>query len=238
MRIISDFHDFYDSAMAHGADMRLVFERNQRIIDGADADLGIDLQNLPAIIQLRDGKTRRYTTDHTVHTHILLFCGRLIPFVVDTKPDSYYGGPWKTTTSWSIEDLQTTIDQDPDVARHYACNWIHRWAFNRKALHHVFGFRADPLRIAEIHERHRSPIILYRNLLRSGGERQVETVVNPNLKDIGFQTQSDAFATFQDIAMYLGGVMHAGERQTVTIPDNIRAAKHGLDDWSFRKKVR
>jgi len=56
------------------------------------------------------------------------------------------------------------------------------------------------------------------------------------LKDIDFVKALDPFTAFQELSMFVGGVMARPDRPTVEITDNkIIAAKHGFDEWSFRK---
>jgi len=64
------------------------------------------------------------------------------------------------------------------------------------------------------------------------------TTLNPKLKDMQFYKVKDAFTTFQDLSMFISGVMGGQAPPMVPISDQIRKEKHGFDEWSFRKKVR
>lgn len=236
MRIISESHDYYDSAMAHGADRALVYERRERVIAGATDDLGLRLDALPRMEHVHNPKTRRYDDSHTFVLHLLLFCGELLPFVVETHR-KVWNGPTEVTTHWGLDALEAAVAADPLALKSYGENWLHSRPFVRKTVREIFGHRVGSDRLAAIHDRHGSPVILYRSL-HTVRDEGVETVLDPSLRALNFQAQRDPFATFQTIAMYLGGVMRSNERPTVILTDVERRDKHGMDAWSFRTKVR
>ena len=60
--------------------------------------------------------------------------------------------------------------------------------------------------------------------------------INPCLKDLGAVIVSNPFDTFQNIAMYLGGVLGNEAAPMVAIEDKYRIESHGYDKWSFRKR--
>ncbi len=232
MRIISKTHDYYDSAMAQGADQSLVYLRKSEKTPGARDDIGIPLDALPRL-------EREEGTD-TYATHVLLFCGQYLPFVerrLHTWSPRYEE---IVTRFWDLASLDAAIaEASPEVRKAYARRHNRGLKFLcREGVAQVFAHRTDPAKLAEIHTAHESPVILYRTGYQNIHCPDVETEINPSLKDLGFQTQRDPFTAFQEIAMYLGGVMRTPERSTASISDNVRIAKHGFDEWSFRKKVR
>ena len=46
----------------------------------------------------------------------------------------------------------------------------------------------------------------------------------------------DAFTAFQEISMFIGGVLGIGEKEIVEIEDKYKIGQHGFDKWSFRKE--
>jgi hypothetical protein len=57
-----------------------------------------------------------------------------------------------------------------------------------------------------------------------------------DLKDLEFYKTLDAFSVFQEIEMWVGGVLAAAGNPMVQITDDkIKVAKHGFDKFSFRK---
>jgi hypothetical protein len=61
--------------------------------------------------------------------------------------------------------------------------------------------------------------------------------VNPaNLRSMEFYKALDAFTAHQELSMWIGGVLSGLARPMVAITDDrVKAAKHGFDEWSFRK---
>lgn len=59
--------------------------------------------------------------------------------------------------------------------------------------------------------------------------------INPNLSDYEFYKVFDAFKAFQEISMFMGGVLGRGEKEIVVVEDKYKIAQHGFDKFSFRK---
>ena len=67
--------------------------------------------------------------------------------------------------------------------------------------------------------------------------RNVEKfIINPLLKDYEFYKVFDAFQAFQEISMFMGGVLGRGEKEIVEVADKYKITQHGFDKWSFRKE--
>ena len=57
-----------------------------------------------------------------------------------------------------------------------------------------------------------------------------------DLKDVQFYRVMDAYAAFQEISMWVGGVLSSIGNPMVQITDDrVKAAKHGFDETSFRR---
>lgn len=61
-------------------------------------------------------------------------------------------------------------------------------------------------------------------------------MINPLLKEYEFYKVFDSFLAFQEISMFLGGVLGVGEKEIVEVADKYKIAQHGFDKWSFRKE--
>jgi len=59
--------------------------------------------------------------------------------------------------------------------------------------------------------------------------------VNPVLKEYQFYKVFESFQAFQEIQMFLGGVLGSGEKNIVEVADKYKITQHGFDKWSFRK---
>jgi hypothetical protein len=62
-------------------------------------------------------------------------------------------------------------------------------------------------------------------------------IINPLLKDYEFYKVFDTFQAFQEVQMFLSGVLGRGEKEIVEVQDKYKITQHGFDyKWSFRKK--
>lgn len=83
-----------------------------------------------------------------------------------------------------------------------------------------------------------TPIFIYGDCLGGVYEpgHQQELIINPRLKDWGFQSVKDPVTAFQEIYMYISGVLGVSVPKMVKITDKEMAKKRGHDDkYSFRK---
>lgn len=68
------------------------------------------------------------------------------------------------------------------------------------------------------------------------GRNPSEGLINPRLKDYGFERIKDSFAAFQEISMYLSNIL-VEQKETAAVEDKFRIEQHGFDlKTSFRKE--
>jgi len=60
--------------------------------------------------------------------------------------------------------------------------------------------------------------------------------INPVLKDYEFYKIFDSYQAFQEIQMFISGVLGSKEKDIIMIEDKYKIASHGFDKWSFRKE--
>ena len=61
-------------------------------------------------------------------------------------------------------------------------------------------------------------------------------IVDPCLKDFHFNKVIDAYTAFQEIDMFLGGVLGDASDPPSPMTDRDKIVSHGMDlKWSFRK---
>lgn len=60
-------------------------------------------------------------------------------------------------------------------------------------------------------------------------------VNDDNLADFDFYRVMDSFRAFQELEMWIGGVLPKHAKPTIQLDDREIATKHGCDQWSFRK---
>ena len=60
-------------------------------------------------------------------------------------------------------------------------------------------------------------------------------ITNPTLKDYEFYKVMDSFTAFQEIQMFIGGVLGTGEKEIVEVEDKYKIDQHGFNKFSFRR---
>ena len=83
----------------------------------------------------------------------------------------------------------------------------------------------------DIHRKFNTPIFMYHVK-----ENKKKIIINPNLKEFKFYKVIDSFQAFQEIQMFIGGVLGSNENEMIEIADKYKIKKHGFDKWSFRKE--
>jgi hypothetical protein len=79
------------------------------------------------------------------------------------------------------------------------------------------------------------PVFLVIPTSRYGAREKNQLILNPKLENIGVPQFIDSYTAYQELSMYVGGVLTT-EKEIVKITDDkILAAKHGYDKHSFRQ---
>jgi hypothetical protein len=58
---------------------------------------------------------------------------------------------------------------------------------------------------------------------------------NPRLADYKFLKRLDPYTIFQEIEMYVGGVLGLGSPNMIEVSDDVKRSQHGFDKWSFKR---
>lgn len=220
MRIISKFHDYYDLGMQYGQDNTIVWVRNTEEIKVKDLDRDT-FHKLPKLSFHTNYKIKTSRYECAVELVYLAFCGKWQRLYIGTVTKHYY--PYKAQTLCS-ENIETLRDRfirlvDEELKRD---GDKYSGRYNKHSEKHI------EQSAHEIHRHFNSPVILYSNGL---------VIKNPNLKSIGYNQIKDPYTVYQNISMYMSGVLGQPANPTVTLSDKSKVLKHGFDaKWSFRRR--
>jgi hypothetical protein len=235
MRIISKTPDYYDGVQRHGNDDHVVFVREPIITELGDRTTehnpkpkwpGEDFfapfhDDHPELVYRQTNRMRypsvyskwERASNGRVTKAVLYFCGKAYPFYVAETAE----GP-----VFSYEEaFQPLVEQrkfwwNPKADKRTYDKW----------LTEMWGKEIKP----DIHFELQAPIILYIGKT---------LIVNPCLKEFRFQRIIEPYTAFQEIEMFLGGVLGSIEKEGPEMSDKEKVSSHGMDPkWSFRKKVR
>jgi len=250
MRIIGG-HDYYDSALAYGQDSEVVFVREHKEISDRDCPLYAGYPH--SIIKGKswsDNNTLKYK-DPALGMTVLV----LLPISIYVA-GKHYGGIrvvkefgseilnvfWRyddfvawlagfdrevakpSSKRYKWEKLETEKDIFPDLKTFFipiaATAQQLEWLIDNRVVTAVWCERRDRGYYR------RNPIMWQCNSAENG----------KSLKDYGFPKAIDPYTLFQEISMFVGGVIPCNPNPMVEITnDVVKIAKHGFDKWTFRR---
>lgn len=219
MLIASKFHDYYDSAMGLGIDKTVVYDRITQFFPSpskiTERSLNDIFDRLPPM---------RYHNGWWVQGQVLLICGEVIPFIriryLSEKPNTFYSAE-KAIDFIKAKNISTSS---------YWSFWRSHYVDSNKGIEHFFKDK-EFSGLTKLHHIHKCPVIVCYD--ETSAKHSI--TLNPNLKELGYQTQKDPYTLFQTIYMFISGVLGTPAKEPRPISDEIKAANHGHDSpYSFR----
>ncbi len=219
MRLHTDFHDYYDNAVGYGIDENVHYNRFAK-----EAELILPRK-----------------TDHPVGTYsgelfLLGFCGKIYP-LIEIQTTDRERRIINQKFAFNYDEL---IKFKNEKTRYYNLHPLSRWYSrqdeivdfpkNEKNLIKKF-FQDWSWKDDEIFLKNKVPVWVKK--LRHYNKT---AILNPRLKNYGFDRIKDSFTAFQEISMYLSNIL-VEQKEVAVIEDKFRIEQHGFDlKKSFRKE--
>ena len=242
MNIVSKFNDYYDIGSSMGIDESIVYVRNKEVVateNKMDISDILRLIGYPFTSRWRFGPWGIYGR-LGASTIVVGFCGKLYPVVVLSNGKTDQKNPFNTYTffyKWddSIEKMVTKIN------------------YGRKYNNIIETFKKylnlEPVENVDLFHTYKTPIFLIPDtdlkvmdmwgleLKVPARDYSVNHVVqNPCLADIQFYKAVDAYTAYQEIMMFITGVMSTNKVPPVEISDTDMRDAKGFNDKSFKKE--
>lgn len=227
MRIISPFHDYYDTAQGLGYDPSLIYRRQvgQHIVRAELVD--------PILCELLS----HYEWDSQYITKLVVigFCGRAYPaylqltFPIDAE---------SLTTRLATSPVMTRDELDQLYAQDIEGVGDASRSRHRKRRWDVLD-RQGTVVSPDTFRLFKTPIWLA-YVTKSAGKRPLELTIHTNVRlaNFDFQKHLDAYAAFQEITMYLGSILAASDDSARTVGnDEVIARAKGFGPESFRSSA-
>jgi len=243
MRIISKRKDYYDSALSFGHDENVVFVREESsfwVPRGEDHSHKFMVPTMRADVSIRRwGRspiTNRTGWEFSFYPFTVAFCGKTYPGIeIQYQKADYFGDPeakcFYDFESYTEQLHRFGLEYTEGRRRSYAwdrdpkssprCEDEVKEYFNKSGEDHVTFF-------AEL----RQPIVLCRYDSR---DTRLSVDINPVLADYDFYKVFDAYTAFQELDMFIGGIMSRDSNPMEEISDEKMRDKKGFDDMSFKK---
>lgn len=229
MRIISKFKDYYDSASSYGIDMECVYVREEK-------------NTVLPQVQVRKANLPQFRGGNQLVMAIIGFCGKLYPVIQHETREHIQTPPFfkvKYHNFYSIEEMKTQLPTDvlnqinnkggiyhrQNSGTYYSDNWLSIEDFFNNSFNELL-----PYFVSE-----HCPTFVYREETDNYSSYNLEITTNISLKNFQFFKVKEPVVAFQEIHMYLSGVLGNKEKETINVTDKVRIQQHGFDKYSFRK---
>jgi hypothetical protein len=241
MLILSKQKDYYDGVVGTmGVDKTIVYERQITEIENPDRPTMFKRHPFwwssnphSPFLQLDEFRTinKEFRTKYEHSGYFILgFCGKLYvgwKLYKEVKKQGYPNFNLITTITYDFDEIKKIIkSKNRHGNMEDLVNYIKTYdamQFFRDLNAPAFVYDADY---------HRNSIYEYTGIKSTAGTR---FAVNPILKDYEFYKVFDAFQAFQEVQMFMGGVLGRGEKPITEVADKYKITQHGFDKFSFRK---
>lgn len=208
-------HDYYDCVLGYGADPAVVLIRKNEKLPPKQAPI-------PDLLQLQLREPGRYFSPERLKHITIVFCSKV-----------YHGVEVGGHYFWSADKLRAW------VAGHKGYKIVVNgpWQWMKKKplqLEDYFATKEAPQNLRDYMITNR-----YAILLKEEGQwsDESEVVMNPHsLKRLDFAKALDPYTAYQELSMWVGGVLAGESPKTVKITsDRVLLEGHGFDNvFSFR----
>jgi len=222
MLIISKFHDYYDSALHAGIDKTVVFRRKTEEIEAKE---WMQREKYFQELQLRAwyGNTMYYkdtfytkkNVKYELKLFIVGFCGKVYKGVI--IDDTYH---------YNITSLRRKMIKLGII---FELNDISKFEFYAYDCPEMI--KEKIVSFINVGDKYYS---LYQSRLGKAFVSTGIAVINPVLKDYQFYRCMPTYSAFQEIYMYISGVIGTGEKEMIQINDKDMRDKKGFDKYSFK----
>lgn len=223
MRIISEFHDYYDGVQAYGQDSELFYYRKT-----IEVDRRHDSSKIADLLSRMPCKGCTINTIGNFYSYRPEFFGAVLGFCGTLYPCWRYND----TLLFSSKDIKSKLNEPTlncFTSKQTLLNFLYV-DFTEKNINNL-----QPVvdLTNKFFSDYKTPIWLY---LPGDKYNKEKLIVNPRLADTGFPRIKDSYSCYQEISQFLGGVLPEQEKADIISidDDSVLLKKHGFDELSFK----
>ena len=263
MRIHSKFQDYYDSALGYGIDEQCHYKREtvehpavqyhklpNPVPSAIDPIINNPFYNElleTADVGFNGWGARRDSNFEYIDSHVFFFCGKIyVGLHIHLKYTAYKNSKNSSHWAYSYDDVERIMKKwgskadikewkEKDEKRP---TWwgISTFLHTRTDIKRLFEYNGTERKdLIDLHHDMEIPVMVV-SQKKNDGWRCAGLTFNPMLKDYDFYKVVDAWQAFQEISMFISGVLGGNSPKMIEISDEVRIAKHGFNDLSFRKQ--
>ena len=175
---------------------------------------------------------------YTLYKFYVGFCGKIYPAVEVQKS---IDGIIKSNCYYSAEEYFKFLqDESIDLEkikqeRYFGSDYSFRTKDSIKIFfksQSIFQKYLEPK-----FQEHKCPVFIYGTDLMSGYERKPILILNPSLIAVKFAKVKDPATAFQDLYMFISGVLGVETKPMIEISDRDKQKKYGHDSFYSFKKI-
>jgi len=219
MKIISKFHDYYDSARAFGEDPNIIYYRKEIYIEETPNHKLFEMDKYRRNFFYMEIDDNEWTTDNA----FISFCGETYPVILVSNIREYTKTPYYTAI-YNPEDLKKYPSLYKEFTREKKLRWYVDAEYD-SIKNFMTNFKKDTLGL-DIFFKYNVPYFI---------TMKKRTILNPQLKNYFFQKIYDPYSAYQKIAGFVGGVLSRCEVPE-PIEDKYLIKQKGFNERSFRKE--
>jgi len=227
MRILSNFHDYYDGVMAMDGDRSIIYHRIPAETTSKDKNFARLIPPLIPSHYRKEGLNNSYYGHYRglpYSQFIIGFCGKIYRAVISTTNDFFYSAEdfikwvinqnsYEEYSKWYYKDQYKREDRSLDLYFSYNNN-------DGTFLDNVFTTIDSPI------------FIMWYNY----HDRTENFLVNGCLNKYNFQKIIPPYQAYQELSMYVGG-MAQQSKPMPKISDEVMQSIKGFEHkYSFRKE--
>lgn len=239
MLIVSKHRDYYDSAVGLGIDKTIVYERHLKTIELPDDIL------LATTINYFEDFTSNYGSRIPKNKYasgyfIIGFCGKLyIGFKFTKENNTNVPNPlYNTKIIYDIEEARKFFDFKKNEHK----KWYWSGESNEERLNN-FILKIKSIDPIEWFRKFNTPIFVIGNnnnvVNHNYNSSSLKKVtINPILKDYDFAKKFDPYSAFQEIQMFISGVLGTNKDGVdIKMSEKQKVQQYGFDKkYGFRKR--
>ncbi len=229
MKIISNYKDYYDSSQKYGIDKSILYIRKEEIIKLKEKDVklpqGMKIEKLDDTLEKGKG--------------IIGFCGKLYPYYIFGILNKIYLNNIKDLNNfvkkkYNKKEIEKFYLKDLEEKRYsiYRKKWFNTNYFTYNMVESYFTKYTGIKDTTDFFNKYKVPIFKIEMVAND----YYELTLNPNLKKLNFMKIMNPFITYQEIEMFISGVIGIKNPQLIDISNEDMIKKKGFDKWSFRKQ--
>lgn len=212
-------HDYYDCALSMGIDPTVILMRAK--------SRSIDAEKAGGSLLGRRLEIKSFSAGFAIRHVAVAFCGKVYRGVLGVRNLE------KAECIWSADKVRAWIAPSKNTSINVHTNWRDA----KMTLEEYFSPIVASNELREYMIANKVSILVEEESPRSGVPC---FFVNPyTLKQIGFMKALDPYTAFQELSMWIGGVLGGSSPEIVRITDDVVLSEnHGFDKHSFRSSSR